>query len=304
MNQVTTDLGPAQRRVCALLCCHNRRAQTLACLRALQASTGLAHVTLSAVLVDDGSRDGTAEAVAQAFPWVQVVRADGSLFWCRSMHLAVAQAQGQRHDFYLWLNDDTLVQPDAVARLLDTAKTCAAIASSAVIVVGSTVDAHSAALTYGGRRRVSAWQRTRWELLAPSDTAQTIDTMDGNLVLVNAAAATLVGNLDPAFEHAMGDHDYALRARALGVGVWLAAGVHATCPVNSAQGGFNDAALSLRQRWRHMMSRKGLPWRSWARFTRRHAGPLWWVFFAWPYVRVLLGRSARIPAGAPRSTGR
>jgi hypothetical protein len=37
-----------------------------------------------------------------------------------------------------------------------------------------------------------------------------------------------------------------------------------------------------------MMTRKGLPWRSWLVLTRRHAGPLWPLHFASPYLKVVV----------------
>ena len=98
--------------------------------------------------------------------------------------------------------------------------------------------------------------------------------MNGNIVLVPRDVAQVVGNLDPAFEHAMGDTDYALRARRLGIGVWVGPGVHGVCESNSSAGTFMDTSLSLRLRWKQMMSRKGLPWRSWMVLTRRHTGLL------------------------------
>jgi hypothetical protein len=35
-----------------------------------------------------------------------------------------------------------------------------------------------------------------------------------------------------------------------------------------------------------MMHRKGLPWRSWLHFTRRHMGWNWPLYFAWPYAKL------------------
>ena len=51
--------APAQRRLCAVLTCFNRKDKTLACLAALQASRGVEQWAVQAVLVDDGSTDGT-----------------------------------------------------------------------------------------------------------------------------------------------------------------------------------------------------------------------------------------------------
>jgi GT2 family glycosyltransferase len=275
-------------RICALITCFNRREKTIACLDALAASAGFNAGQLHAVLVDDGSTDGTAQAVRERFPWVQVLQADGALFWCRGMHLAFETAMRAEFDAYLWLNDDTMLQPDALSRLRDASLALERISGAPVIVVGSTVDAMTGALTYGGERRPSRLAPLRIERVQPATSPQRCDSMTGNIVLISAEAARRVGNIDPVFEHSMGDTDYALRANKLGVQVWVDAGVHGTCSYNSAQGTWCDASQPLRRRWKDMMSRKGLPWRSWLAMTRRHAGPLWPLYFALPYVKVVL----------------
>ena len=281
--------GAPRRRLCALLTCFNRRDTTLACLRALAASTGLGDVDVCAVLVDDGSSDGTDARVRAEHPWVQVVRpdpAEGALFWCRGMHRAFAEALRVGFDDYLWLNDDTLLLADALARLIAGQAHLRARASGPVIVVGSTVDATTGEVSYGGTRLPSRWRPLRVERVQPGDEPQRCDSMTGNIVLVSAEAARRVGNIDPLFEHAMGDTDYALRARRLGVEVWADAGVHGTCSDNPP-GPWRDRSQPLARRWRDMMARKGLPWRSWLTLTRRHAGPLWPIHFALPYAKVI-----------------
>ena len=52
------------------------------------------------------------------FPWVEVVVSDGSLFWCRGMHLAFETAFRKGFDHYVWLNDDTTLRNEALAGLL------------------------------------------------------------------------------------------------------------------------------------------------------------------------------------------
>ncbi len=268
---------------------HNRCVKTLKCLNTLSASQHVGNVQLNGVLVDDGSTDGTAEAVGKAYPWVRVLRGDGSLFWCRGMHRAFETALHHGFDYYLWLNDDTMLYADALARLLDCAAVQRARTGKPVIVVGSTVDEHSGKLTYGGERRAVWWRRTSFVKVQPGDQAQLCESMNGNVVLIPAESARRVGNLDPAFEHAMGDTDYALRATKLGVGVWVAPGVQGTCGHNSVSNTFLDSDLPLSKRWRQMLGRKGLPWRSWGVLTRRHAGIFWPLYFIWPYVRTVLG---------------
>jgi len=243
---------------------------------------------LGVVLVDDGSTDGTADAVSAAYPDVDVLRGDGGLYWNRAMHRAFGHAMATGFDGYLWLNDDTILERDALRRLVATWREVSRREGRPAIVVGATRDELTGRPTYGGARRRSPWRPTTFDAVVPASTPQPLDVMNGNCVLIPAEVARVVGNMDPAFEHAMGDTDYALRARRVGFGLWLMPGFVGTCSHNPPQRTFADRNLPLRQRWRHMMSPKGLPWRSWLVFTRRHAGPMWPVFWLWPYARVAI----------------
>src|ERR1700687_5043268 len=93
------------RRVVAILTAHNRRETTLACLRSYF-SQDIARAELGAVVVDDGSSDGTGQAVSAAFPAAEVISASGDLFWARGMATAEARAVRSAPDYLLWLNDD------------------------------------------------------------------------------------------------------------------------------------------------------------------------------------------------------
>lgn len=273
-------------RLAVILTCFNRKQKTLECLQALAANTGLEHVRLYAFLVDDESTDGTADAVRALFPWVDVLTGDSNLFWCRGMHKAFEIAMQGNYDYYLWLNDDTMLQADALARLL--ACEGAQGQRKPVIVVGSTVDEETGELTYGGVVRPSKLKPMTFQRVVPTLEPLRCDSMTGNIVLIPAPVAQALGNLDTVFEHAMGDIDYALRARQLGFEVWVGPGVFGTCSNNLIAGTYLDANQPLLHRWRQIISRKGLPWRSWFRLTRRHAGPLWPVYFAWPYISVII----------------
>ncbi len=279
-------------RLAVLMTCYNRKQTTLKCLQTLAANTGLEEIELSVVLVDDGSTDGTAEAVKAQFPWVQVDVGSSNLFWCRGMHKACEIALQGGYDYYVWLNDDTLLYPDAVSRLLACEQKLRLDHSAPVIVVGSSVDEKTGMLTYGGEMRVGR-RNIRFRKVEMAEFPKRCDSMNGNIVLISAQAMGVVGNLDPAFEHAMGDTDYALRANRLGVSVWTAPGIFGECSHNSVPGTFIDSNLPLRQRWKAMMGRKGLPWRSWLVMTRRHCGWLWPVYFLRPYVRVVIESAMR-----------
>lgn len=278
------------RRVAALLTCHNRKSKTLACLAALQAQALPGAAALDLILVDDGSTDGTSAAVRDAFPGATILPGDGSLFWNGGMRTAFGAALQRRYDFYLWINDDTLLYPHALAGLLNA---FGGLGDDRAILVGSVRHPETGALTYGGLVRSSRWHPFKYRRVPPAAAPRACEVMNGNCVLIPRAAAAATGNLDAGFTHAIGDFDYALRARRAGCSVWIAPGYAGTCARNAVEGTWGDRALPLRTRWAKLTGPKGLPPREWMRFARRHAGRLWPLYGSLPYLRVVLTSLAR-----------
>ena len=148
-------------RVIAALTSFNRRELTLASLEALQKAAEFAHVEVRAVLVDDASPDGTAQAVRRRFPWVEVVGGSGALFWNRGMHEAFGRALQCDVDYYLWLNDDTLMTQDSLASMLQQSNALVQAHGRAVIIAGATATVGDQRITYGGRVARSRFRRLR-----------------------------------------------------------------------------------------------------------------------------------------------
>lgn len=269
-------------RVVALLTCHNRRDLTVRCLRSyFSQNLDRRGIALEAVVVDDGSVDGTAEAVRERFAAARVLAGDGTLFWARGMRAAEAEALREAPDFLLWLNDDVWLDPTAVERLLETAAAC-----GDAVVVGALRDPDSGSLTYSGVV-LSRWHPLRVRLVHPGDRPVEADTFNGNVVLVPRAVYERVGPIDVGFTHGQADFDYGLRARELGFRVVVAPGSVGRCRRGGTAGTFYDASLPLRRRWELMQSPTGLPMKTHARYLRRHGGRLWPLFWAAPYVKLL-----------------
>ena len=272
------------KTIAVLLTCYNRRAKTLASLRALFCNTLPDGFQLKVVLVDDGSTDGTSDAVLEEFPLVDIHRGDGSLFWNRGMHMAHQIAIVSNPEFVLWLNDDTELEPNALINLLAT-YTQATISSGKIfIVVGATLDPRSNTLTYGGLRSRSRLRRFNYVRLPLSTSTQECDAMNGNIVLIPRIVYQTMGAVDPAFEHAMGDIDYALRAREADFYILVAPGFQGRCAANSPKATFQDSTLPPRIRWKKFVDRKCLPPSSWLHFVKRHARASWPLYFFYPYI--------------------
>jgi len=274
--------------VAVLITSHNRREKTLACLAALFANLLPEGVSFHVIMVDDGSTDGTSEAVFTTYPSTEVIRGDGGLYWNQGMHMAFARAMTQGFDYYLWLNDDTLLHPDALRRLLSLSDQLHKQYGVPVIVVGSTEDPTTGCITYGGQKAVSRLRRFAYRKVWHATEPIECETMNGNIVLIPKTIACAVGNLDPQYEHAMGDIDYALRARQFGYRLFVAPGFLGYCTNNPLAGSYQDRQLPLRIRWKKILNQKGLPVRSWLHFTRRHGGLLWPLYFLWPYSKLLI----------------
>ena len=290
-------------RLAAILACHNRKDMTLSCLKALYAQKSSIDLDIHTYLLDDGSTDGTSEAVQYTFSDVTILSADGSMFWNEGMRTAFQAALQDGADYYLWLNDDTSLYPNAIDTLLNTHITLSTIDSPESIIIGSVQDPTSQKLTYGGMIRVSRWHPFHYELITPNTEPQKCDVMHGNCVLIPDAVARKVGNMDSGYSHAIGDIDYALKAGKHGVNIWIAPGFAGTCSTNPIEGSWLDTSLSLKQRWKHMRSPKGLPPNDWLLFSRKHAGWLWPIFGSLPYIKLLSSALlSKIRSGSIHST--
>ncbi|HEY5138172.1 MAG TPA: glycosyltransferase family 2 protein, partial [Methylococcales bacterium] len=226
-----------------LLTCFNRCQKTLECLEALSHQSLSSEVKLHIYLVDDGSTDGTSEAVRKAHPSVHMIQGNGHLFWTGGMRLAFSNASQQHHDYYLWLNDDTILYPNALDTLLKTAQALSKDNINRAIIVGSTQDPETGKLTYGGLDRVSWLFPCRFDWIEPGEESKSCDTMNGNCVLIPNQIAEIVGELEPIFSHYAGDFDYGLRATKAGCSVWVAPGYVGTCPFNDPKTRVKSASL-------------------------------------------------------------
>ncbi|MEX2527835.1 MAG: glycosyltransferase family 2 protein [Gemmatimonadota bacterium] len=275
------------QRIAALLTCHNRREATLACLHSLKAARGgLPGLSLEVFLTDDGSTDGTAEAVRAFDPNIHIIPGSGHLYWTRGMVAAwrAALDSGRSFDAFLLLNDDTVLDLNALEVLLRTGRGL----DPDAIVVGALCDPETGEPTYGGVVRTSRWHPGRTRLVPIEAQTQDVDTFNANCALVPAPCVERIGILDPLFTHAMGDYDYGLRAREAGIPVVVAAGTIGTCPRNDVGGTWLDPRLPLSRRVALLNSPHGLPRREWGEYLRRHGAPFPGLLAMAPLLSVLL----------------
>ena len=268
-------------KIAVLLTCHNRRGKTLLCLKALFQARLKPNYKADVVLVDDGSTDRTGEAVKENFPKVHVIQGDGSLFWNQGMRLAWNTAsRNGNYDFYLWLNDDTILDESALEELLNCYQKAFHKDQRPAIIVGACEsDAQNNDFTYGGRNEEGA--------VLPNGDLQICKYMNGNAVLVPQAVFEKLGNLSPEYTHGMGDFDYGLRAQNDGFVCYTTRKYIAVCPRNEGVGAWCNSQTPISKRWELLYSPKGLNLKEYNIFRRKFWGWRWIIYAIKAYLKIL-----------------
>jgi GT2 family glycosyltransferase len=214
------DHAPAPT-VSVVIVSYNTRAMTLDCLASVFAET---KVPVEVIVVDNNSPDGSATAIAEAFPQVRLFAETENHWFAGGCNLGAAHARGE---YVLHLNPDTLVLDGAIDALVDFARET----PRARIWGGRTFD---------GEMRpdpASAWGRmTLWRLFCRASGltaigrgttllngeayggwdrtgAREVDIVSGCFLLMRRADWEAMGGFDPTFLMYGEEADLCLRAR-------------------------------------------------------------------------------------------
>jgi GT2 family glycosyltransferase len=97
----------------------NGKADTLACLESLRADR---HTNKHIVVVDNGSADDSVAAIRERHPELTLVEAGKNLGFTGGNNLGIRQALAAGCNYVYLLNNDTTVEPGALAELVATAE--------------------------------------------------------------------------------------------------------------------------------------------------------------------------------------
>jgi GT2 family glycosyltransferase len=245
----------------------NTRELTLEALRSFLPSSDLA---LEVVLVDNDSADGSADAVAAAFPDLRVIRNERNLGFAGGVNVALRAA---RHPLILLLNPDTRVLGDAIPRLVDYADSHpgAGIIGPRVLNTDGSLQAsrfrfpsllnQALAATYlykllPGSRFFNRERLGGGQTLVP----EPVDAVSGCCFLVRRSVLDAVGLLDESFFMYAEETDLCYRAWQAGFEVHYA-------PVGEIIH-FGGGSSRLASRKNFLEFRRSI-----LRFFRKHRGP-------------------------------
>jgi GT2 family glycosyltransferase len=105
-------------RIAVVVPVHNKLALTVRFIKSFE-RVRYPHYTL--LIVDAGSTDDTAQTLDRDHPSVVRLHRNGDLWWSGGTNLGVRWALAERFDYVLTINNDTLVHPDFLSHLVETA---------------------------------------------------------------------------------------------------------------------------------------------------------------------------------------
>ncbi len=255
--------------IAVLLTTYNRKEKTLACLQSLYRQQLPEDVRLKVFLTDDNSSDGTADAVKKQFPEVNIYHGNGSLFWAGGMRNTWQKALTANADFYLLLNDDTLLTPVAIASLLKCSNYANSKGKKSAVCVGSTADDVTGKISYGGRKLADKNSWGEGSFVYSETEFVSCDVANANILLVPADVVKELGILSTRFTHGLADYDYTIKAKKAGFGLLVAPGFLGTC-IDDHGNNWKSAGTSLKKRLAYLKSPKGLAYSEFLGFIKEH----------------------------------
>jgi GT2 family glycosyltransferase len=194
---------------------HNRRDITLQCLKSL-ARVNKDGLDVHVIIVDDGSTDGTSEAIVENFPEVEIVRGDGNLWFTAGTNRGIEAALKHNPDYVLTINDDEVFDESFLHLMIETAQRNPRSIVGALLLLWDTPHkifqvSPRWELSAGGFRH---WvQQTIWTV--PKKPWE-VELIVGNCVLFPVAAIKECGLMnEKRFPH-FGDAEYTPRMRRRG----------------------------------------------------------------------------------------
>lgn len=215
---------------------------------------------LQVIVVDNGSEDGTAAALGEEYPQVEVLALDRNHGFAVANNRALALA---RAPLVLLLNNDATVRPGAVAALLAAAEARPAFAvfvpEMLRMAAPDVVDNRGIWLDTSARCR----QLDAGRPALPPRAEGEVFGASGGACLIRHALIDALGLFDESLGSYWEDCDFALRVRAAGHRAWYVPGAQVLHEGSATASRIADHKLYLIHRNMTRVCARWVPFRPW-----------------------------------------
>ena len=211
---------------------HNRKNLTLQCLRSLF-RTDQAGLMLHVILIDDGSIDGTSKEVHYEFPGVEIIQADGTLWYTGATNRGIKSAMANSPDYILAINNDQVFHRESLLRMVNCAQRNEKSVIGALLLEWNNPDQ---VMSTGARWNTlfGGWRHPRnltaWKV---PGQAWDVEIIVGNCVLYPTKAIKDVGLMDEKRNRMWGDAEYTPRMRRAGWKLLIETSAYIWCQPNT-----------------------------------------------------------------------
>jgi GT2 family glycosyltransferase len=213
--------------VAAIIPTFNRKDKLCRFLDLMLAQT---YANLQIIVVDSSSSDGTVDLVKIQFPQVTLVSVSDRNFWTGATNAGVQLALDRQIDFILTINDDAIIAPDHINKLVSLAQ------RDRLSILGNRIDYLTPKDRVWSLGTYSDWGTDRFLKISYNDLniadipaqilAQElikVDTLPGNGVLIKADVFKQIGLYNEKFcPHYHGDSEFIMRAKTAGIQAYIA----------------------------------------------------------------------------------
>lgn len=254
----------ATPRVAVVVLTWNGKALTLACVESL---LSLEYDAADIIVVDNGSTDGTAEAVRRTYgDRVTIVENPGNLGFSRGNNIGIRRALERGADLVLLLNNDTTVDPALVRCLVGVIRSADEIG-----IVGPKIYYASPpdriwfaggeiSLGRGVSRHIGIREKDRGQ----HDAVRDVHYVTGCALMAKREVFDAIGDLDPVFAAYYEDADFCMRARRAGFRVVYVPSGKVWHKISASTGGQLGAAkVSRKLRSTFIFLRRYASWHHW-----------------------------------------
>ncbi|MGZ3812147.1 MAG: glycosyltransferase family 2 protein [Mucilaginibacter sp.] len=254
-------------KISVLVTCHNRKQKTLTFLESLIGQDYFRKLNIDIFLLDDASTDNTSAAVKKKYPFVNIVEGTGSLFWAGGMRVIWEYAIAKNdYDLYLLFNDDVVLFKDALAKLITN---YIKVQERGTILIGSCLSPETNKITYGGISLRDLKHCIYYRTLPDEEKPVPCQLGNANILLVDKATVKKIGIFSSTYIHSLADFDYTLTAYKSGINLLIAPGYYGYCEDDHGVNWLSGNS-SLKKRIAYLYSPKGLTYREYMRYIKKH----------------------------------